>query len=83
MNYTGKLYGKGHGKTYFPLVLTSEDVDRMEKEHAEMKSALEYIAHSGLSARHLEDHAREVLNRQNVPAMASADEKTTPKETTL
>jgi len=34
MNYTGKLYGKGHGKTYFPLVLTSEDVDRMEKDLA-------------------------------------------------
>ena len=32
MNYTGKLYGKGYGRTYFPLVLTSENVDAMERE---------------------------------------------------
>ena len=32
MNYTGRLYGKSHGRTYFPLVLTSEDVDAMERE---------------------------------------------------
>lgn len=76
MNYTGKLYGKGHGRTYFPLVLTSEDVDRMEKEHAEMKAALEYIAHSGLSARHLADHAREVLDRQNDQVMAPPTDDT-------
>ena len=34
MNYSGKLYGKV-GKTYIPLVLTSEDVDKMERELAE------------------------------------------------
>ena len=43
MNYTGKLYGKGHGRTYFPLVLTSADVDRMEKEHAEMMESLQEL----------------------------------------
>lgn len=40
MNYTGKLYGKGHGRTYFPLVLTSEDVDRMQEENRQLKDML-------------------------------------------
>lgn len=43
MQYHGKLYGKGHGKTYFPLVLTSEDVDKMETENAQMREALGHI----------------------------------------
>jgi hypothetical protein len=51
MKYSGKLYGKGHGKTYFPLVLTAEDVDRIEKERDEMKEALEYILGIGLTVK--------------------------------
>ena len=31
MEYKGKLYGKV-GKSYFPLVLTTKDVDAMEQE---------------------------------------------------
>jgi hypothetical protein len=31
MEYKGKLYGKV-GKSYFPLVLTTEDIDTMELE---------------------------------------------------
>jgi|OM-RGC.v1.035005795 hypothetical protein len=31
MKYTGKLYGNIGGKEYFPLVLTSEDVDKMQE----------------------------------------------------
>jgi len=30
-----------------------------------MRDALEYIAHSGLSARHLSDHARTILDSEN------------------
>ena len=62
MNYAGKLYGKGHGKTYFPLVLTSEDVDQMQKEHAAMKDALEYILGIGLTPK-TEERARRALNQ--------------------
>jgi len=51
MKYTGKLYGKGHGRTYFPLVLTSEEVDSMGK-------ALEEIARQHLSAE-MDDHTSE------------------------
>jgi hypothetical protein len=43
MNYTGKLYGK-FGKTYFPLILTSEDVDRMERELAEAREQRDKLA---------------------------------------
>ena len=39
MNYSGKLYGKV-GKTYIPLVLTSEDVDRMKPELAEAREQI-------------------------------------------
>lgn len=35
MNYTGKLYGKV-GRTYIPLVMTSDDVDDMEKKLTEV-----------------------------------------------
>jgi hypothetical protein len=44
MEYTGKLYGK-IGRRIIPLTLTSEDVDKLEKENREMKgriSALQY-----------------------------------------
>ena len=49
MNYTGKLYGKGHGRTYFPLVLTSEDVDRMESELNELRA--KYAMHHAEAER--------------------------------
>lgn len=32
MEYQGKLYGKV-GKSYFPLVLTTKDVDKLESEN--------------------------------------------------
>ena len=44
MQYTGKLYGK-IGRRVIPLTLTSEDVDKMERENREMKkqiAALQY-----------------------------------------
>ena len=34
---------------------------KLERERDEAREALEYIAHSGLSARFLEDYAREFL----------------------
>ena len=37
---------------------------KMERERDEAREALEYIAHSGLSARFLEDFAREFLRRK-------------------
>jgi len=33
MKYTGKLFGKV-GKTYIPLILTSDEVDAMERDKA-------------------------------------------------
>jgi hypothetical protein len=34
---------------------------KLERERDEAREALEYIAHSGLSARHIEDYAKEFL----------------------
>jgi hypothetical protein len=53
MNYTGKLYGKGHGRTYFPFLLTSEDVDRMAEEIRHLKDML-----ANLSKTHADDMLR-------------------------
>ena len=39
MKYSGKLYGKV-GKTYIPLILTSEEVDAMERD----KERLDWLA---------------------------------------
>jgi hypothetical protein len=75
MNYTGKLYGKGHGRTYFPLVLTSEDVDRMEKEHAAMKAALQEMIRRSYNETELRRMAREALDScQNADVDARRDE---------
>jgi hypothetical protein len=41
-----------------------------------MREALEYIAHSGLSARQLSDHARAILDSDNADVEASALKKT-------
>jgi hypothetical protein len=40
-----------------------------------MREALEYIADSGLSARHLSDHARAILDLENVKGQTTANEK--------
>jgi hypothetical protein len=37
--------------------------DKTIKELNKAKNALEYIAHSGLSARHIEDYAKEFLSK--------------------
>lgn len=42
MEYKGKLYGKV-GKTYFPMVETAEDFDKLKQEHAEMAEALKSL----------------------------------------
>ncbi len=42
MEYHGKLYGKA-GKTYFQLLETSEDVDNLKKENAELKDCIKEI----------------------------------------
>lgn len=42
MEYQGKLYGKV-GKKYFPLIETTEDIDRLKAENAKMKAALAHI----------------------------------------
>jgi hypothetical protein len=36
---------------------------QLEREREEAIAALVYIAHSGLSARHMEDYAKEVLRK--------------------
>ncbi len=41
MEYKGKLYGKV-GKTYFPLLKTASEVDKLEKENAEMLEMLKF-----------------------------------------
>ena len=40
MNYTGKLYGKVN-RTYIPLIMTSDDVDKLGRELTEMTSIAE------------------------------------------
>ena len=37
---------------------------RLECERDEAREALEYIAHAGLSARHIEDYAKEFLRKE-------------------
>jgi hypothetical protein len=35
----------------------------MERERDEARQALQYIAHAGLTARHIEDYAKELLSK--------------------
>jgi hypothetical protein len=58
MEYTGKLYGK-IGRRMIPLVLTSEDVDRMDRANADLviqagrlESALKYASIEIAELRH-------------------------------
>jgi hypothetical protein len=54
MKYEGKLYGKV-GNHYFPLLLTSNDVDSMEMELNELRKKQEIIAEpqqQSLSTQH-------------------------------
>jgi hypothetical protein len=37
--------------------------EKLERERDEAMDALEYIAHAGLSARHIEDYAKEFLSK--------------------
>jgi hypothetical protein len=45
------------------LVVPSSLSRRLERERDEAQDALVYIAHSGLSARHLVDYAKEALRK--------------------
>ena len=36
----------------------------LQRERDEAREALEYIAHAGLSARHIEDYAKDFLRRK-------------------
>lgn len=42
MEYKGKLYGKV-GKNYIPLIHTSDDVDKMEKDIIEKDKKIDEI----------------------------------------
>lgn len=42
MEYSGKLYGK-IGRRYVPLKQTSEDVDKLERDNADLLEALETL----------------------------------------
>lgn len=44
-------------------VVPTEWAEQLERERNEAMDALVYIAHSGLSARHLEDYAKKVLGK--------------------
>lgn len=44
--------------------VTAEFARKLERERDEAREALEYIAHAGLSARHIEDYAKEFLRRE-------------------
>lgn len=39
-------------------------ISRLRRESEEAREALEYIAHAGLSSRHIEDYAKEFLRRK-------------------
>jgi hypothetical protein len=41
-----------------------ERYEQLKDERDEAREALEYITHSGLSARHIEDYAKEFLRRK-------------------
>jgi len=45
------------------LVVPSSLSRRLERERDEAQDALVYIAHSGLSTRHLVDYAKEALRK--------------------
>ena len=39
------------------------DLDDMQYQRDEAREALQYIAHAGLTARHIEDYAKELLSK--------------------
>lgn len=41
-----------------------KELRETKRERDEAREALEYIAHAGLSARHIEDYAKEFLRRE-------------------
>lgn len=41
-----------------------DEVEKLIRERDEALEALEYIAHAGLSARHIEDYAKDFLRRK-------------------
>ena len=45
-------------------ITLAKTVMRLERERDRLKEALEYIAHAGLSARHIEDYAKEFLRKE-------------------
>ena len=42
MTYSGKLYGK-HGRTYFPLIMTAAQVDKIEAQRDDLRTALKNL----------------------------------------
>jgi hypothetical protein len=50
-------------KDEYMLDMMADFARKLEREREEAIAALVYIAHSGLSARHLEDYAKEVLRK--------------------
>lgn len=69
MEYKGQLFGKV-GKSYFPLIKTSEDVDKLEKQHSQMLNLLkdfekmhgEYDMRPEDEMYEFSDRVREVIN---------------------
>jgi hypothetical protein len=48
----------------YPNEYVSGDFARkLERERDEAREALQYIAHAGLTARHIEDYAKELLSK--------------------
>ena len=64
--YTCASAFRKSGECYFQSQLCKEreSHNQRKRELAEAREALEYIAHAGLSARHIEDYAREFLKRK-------------------
>jgi hypothetical protein len=55
--------GEDASHNFAELVVPSSLARRLERERDEAQDALVYIAHSGLSARHLVDYAKEALRK--------------------
>jgi hypothetical protein len=66
MEYQGKLYGKV-GKTYFPLIKTTDDFDKIESEKQELIKMVELLVdrleENGFSQFNSVQRAKELIKK--------------------
>ena len=62
MNYDGKLFGKS-GRSYIPLVLTSKDVDEMQRNLVSLRESLDDYAETVKNLEDVRDNLRTEIDR--------------------